>query len=168
MAMSHKDRGLFRSPQRCYTEQYSTVPQSVFHMQGCRYQSPGSGNRLGIEIPKKKGLITNMRDAAMPAPNRRFQRLNNQDWYMSTGTRSVPKTKSSSKTKGIARANAKGHPTMAPVAKHIVAMSVRRLFRKFAGSIAYEKANMLRYIANEEGRSAAGCRQGFTSVKYNL
>jgi hypothetical protein len=62
----------------------------------------------------------------------------------------------SSKPKGIAKANANGQPTMAPVTKYNVAMMVLWLFLRLGGSSAYEKANIFIYMANEEGRKARG------------
>lgn len=54
----------------------------------------------------------------------------------------------------MAKARANGHPTIPPVAKSNVADTVRRLFWLLGGAIAYENANVLVYMANEEGRRA--------------
>ena len=62
--------------------------------------------------------------------------------------------KSSSNTNGSARAKAKGHPTMAPVAKIRVEARVRRLFCELFGVNAYAKARVDVYMANEDGRKA--------------
>jgi hypothetical protein len=60
----------------------------------------------------------------------------------------------SSKTNGIARANANGHPTIAPVANSSVAKSVLSLFFILDGSKANAYANVVVYIAKEDGRKA--------------
>jgi len=67
---------------------------------------------------------------------------------------SAPYTKSSSKTKGIARARANGQPTIPPVENNNVAASVRRLLPKDVGASAYEKAKVDVYMAKVEGRKA--------------
>lgn len=47
-----------------------------------------------------------------------------------------------------------GHPTIAPVAKSTVAISVRLEFCADGGARVYANANVLVYIANEDGRKA--------------
>jgi hypothetical protein len=61
---------------------------------------------------------------------------------------------SSSKTKGIAKANANGQPAIPPVMKYNIANVVLWLFLRLGGSSAYEKANIVIYMAKEEGRKA--------------
>lgn len=84
------------------------------------------------------------------------QRCLNHEPFASSGTRSPPYTKSSSKTKGIEIAKANGHPTIAPRAKNKVAAKVRLLFLIEAGSREYENANAVVYIVKEDGRKANG------------
>ena len=72
---------------------------------------------------------------------------------------------SSSKTNGRATAMENGHPTSAPVAKDIVARSVRRIFVLVVGSRKYAKPMQLRYMANEEGRKAVFKSGGYSYGK---
>lgn len=95
-----------------------------------------------------------MRDAAKPAPNRRFQRPNSQEVRAEGAMRSTPSTQSSSKTNGIDRARANGHPTIAPVAKRRVDSRVRRALSVLGGESEKVNANVLAYIAKVEGRNA--------------
>lgn len=82
------------------------------------------------------------------------QRLDIQEILSSGETLSPEKTKSSSKTKGSESARANGQPTIAPVANKIVEASVRRLSEREDGFMAKEYANMVVYIANDDGRNA--------------
>lgn len=99
-------------------------------------------------------LLTKIRAAAKPAPKSRFQRPNSQDPRAVGTTRSTPSTNNSSTTKGIAKASANGHPTIAPVAKRSVDNKVRRPFSALGGARENANANVLAYIANVEGRKA--------------
>lgn len=99
-------------------------------------------------------LPTNIRADTSPATKRRFQRDIIHDVRELGSTRSPPKMNNSSNTKGSDRASAKGHPTIAPVAKSIVANKVLRLFLMLDGSSEYVNAIVVAYIAKEEGRRA--------------
>jgi hypothetical protein len=99
-------------------------------------------------------MPTNIRADTRPAMKRRFQREIIHELRELGSTRSPPKTNNSSDTKGIERASAKGHPTIAPVAKSIVAYKVLRLFLMLDGSSEYVNAIVVAYIAKEEGRRA--------------
>lgn len=85
---------------------------------------------------------------------RRTKRAINQVAVLSGVTRSAPRMNNSSKTNGIATARVNGHPTIAPVAKSTVAISVRLEFCADGGARVYANANVLVYIANEDGRKA--------------
>lgn len=85
---------------------------------------------------------------------RRFQRDIIHDLRELGSTRSPPKMNNSSNTKGSDKASANGHPTIAPVAKSIVANKVLRLFLMLDGSSEYVNAIVVAYIAKEEGRRA--------------
>jgi hypothetical protein len=98
---------------------------------------------------------TKIKEAKAPAPTNLFHRPKSHEVYKEGRTLSPLRMKSSSKTKGSARARANGHPTMAPVAYRRVANSVRRAFRVLDGAIEYANANVVVYMANEDGRRAA-------------
>jgi len=85
---------------------------------------------------------------------RRFQREIIHELRALLSTRSPLKTNNSSKTKGRDRASAKGHPTIAPVAKRMVTNKVLCLFFIVDGWRAYANASVVAYIANEEGKKA--------------
>lgn len=85
----------------------------------------------------------------------RFHLPTSHEVLASDVTLSVPLTKSSSSTNGIATANENGQPTTAPVANASVARSVRRMLSLLGGSSAYAKAKVFAYMTNDEGRNAA-------------
>jgi hypothetical protein len=85
---------------------------------------------------------------------RRFQREIIHELRTLGSTRSPLIRNNSSNTKGSDSASAKGHPTMAPVAKSIVTNKVLCLFFTVDGSSAYANASVVAYIANEEGKKA--------------
>lgn len=62
--------------------------------------------------------------------------------------------KSSSKTKGKETTILNGHPIMAPIAKQIVANKTRSSAFFVDGRSAKDIANILKYMANVEGRNA--------------
>ena len=86
--------------------------------------------------------------------NRREIREVNQAFHFSEVTRSAPRMKSSSRTKGIASAREKGQPTSAPSANKTVPYKVREESSSEGGAIVYEKARKLVNIANVDGRKA--------------
>lgn len=71
-------------------------------------------------------------------------------------TLSPLRTKSSSKTKGNDMTILNGHPTIAPIAKQTVANKTRSSVLFVDVRSAKDIANMLKYIANVEGRNAEG------------
>jgi len=69
-------------------------------------------------------------------------------------TLSPLRTKSSSSTKGKEMTILNGHPIMAPIAKHTVANKTRSSALFVDGRRAKDIANILKYMANVEGRNA--------------
>ena len=69
-------------------------------------------------------------------------------------TLSPLRTKSSSKTKGKETTILNGHPTIAPIAKQTVANKTRSSALFIDGRSAKDIANILKYMANVDGRNA--------------
>lgn len=109
-------------------------------------------------------VLTANRAAVQAQRTKRSIRLRAHAILLVAGIKSAPGTKSSSKANGTASKMANGHPTIAPVANHKVAIRVRTIgFGKVGGvkagdsdggNIACAAANMVVYIANDDGKNA--------------
>lgn len=108
---------------------------------------------------KAKAEWTRTKSAAATtdAPTNRFQRAIIQPLRSATGTLSLPNTNSSSATKGIDIASAKGHPRIAPAAKRTVVFKVRIVLFDDAGVMDDPNARLVKYIAKVDGRKAWDC-----------